>query len=473
MIKKEALLHIPLSQYAFVNTQSNMTIRLRTARGNVKRVILWYGDRVQPNDPSRFFPVEMDLILSAGLFDYFDATFETPFERVCYYFELISDAETVCYYADLAEQGPPSECDDCYQYPFIRREEVGLEPEWFQRAIVYNIFPDSFANGREEICPAPGETPWERGIQLKSRLGGTIRGILESLDYIRGLGFNCIYLNPIFTAGEYHKYDLLDYFHVSPNLGTDEEFHQLVDQAHDLGMRIVIDGVFNHCSCDFHKFDDVVEKGRESSYADWFYRLSYPVTRTRKRGERPNYSCFGYHGKMPKWNTSHPAVRDYFMEVCRYWLQEFRIDGWRLDVANEVDREFWREFRRVARETNPESVLIGEVWESAETWLAGDMFDSTMNYSFRRICLDFFGRSAIGTEAFHDRVAKMLLRYRTGSLRAQLNLLDSHDVSRFLSECRGMRTALNWRRSSSSCHPGFHVSSMGMRSEWTETLSIP
>ena len=125
------------------------------------------------------------------------------------------------------------------------------------------------------------------------------------------------------------------------------------------------------------------------------------------------------------------------MEVCRYWLKEFGIDGWRLDVANEVDREFWREFKHVSRESNPQSVLIGEVWESAETWLNGDMFDSTMNYSFRRICLDFFGQGKIGTEVFHDRVAKMLLRYRTSSLRVQLNLLDSHDTSRFLSDCQG------------------------------------
>ena len=230
---------------------------------------------------------------------------------------------------------------------------------------------------------------------------------------------------------------MLDYFHISPNLGTDEDFRHLVKETHRRGMRIIIDGVFNHCSWYFSKFDDVVKNGAKSQYADWFYHLEHPVIRSEKRGEKPRYSCFAYNQKMPKWNTSNPDVRAYFMEVCRYWLKEFGIDGWRLDVANEVDREFWREFKHVSRESNPQSVLIGEVWESAETWLNGDMFDSTMNYSFRRICLDFFGQGKIGTEVFHDRVAKMLLRYHTSSLRVQLNLLDSHDTSRFLSDCQG------------------------------------
>ncbi|WP_314837864.1 alpha amylase N-terminal ig-like domain-containing protein [Solobacterium moorei] len=172
MIKREAILHIPLSQYAFANTESNLTIRLRTAWNDVTRVVLWYGDRVPPSNPSRFIPVQMDKIMSAGLFDYFDATFETPFERVCYYFQLIGAEETLYYYAEQTEEIPPRETDDCYQYPYIRREELGWEPRWFQEAIVYNIFPDSFVSEKEEMNAVGGRIPWERGIQLESRLGG-------------------------------------------------------------------------------------------------------------------------------------------------------------------------------------------------------------------------------------------------------------------------------------------------------------
>ena len=185
MIKREAILHIPLSQYAFANTESNLTIRLRTAWNDVTRVVLWYGDRVPPSNPSRFIPVQMDKIMSAGLFDYFDATFETPFERVCYYFQLIGAEETLYHYAEQTEEIPPRESDDCYQYPYIRREELGWEPRWFQEAIVYNIFPDSFVSEKEEMNAVGGRMPWERGIQLKSRLGGQSIASEKNLDIFR------------------------------------------------------------------------------------------------------------------------------------------------------------------------------------------------------------------------------------------------------------------------------------------------
>lgn len=256
----------------------------------------------------------------------------------------------------------------------------------------------------------------------------------DGLGYIQGLGFNCVYLNPIFMAGEYHKYDLIDYFHIDPCFGTDADFARLVDAAHARDMRVIIDGVFNHCGIYFFAFQDVMKKGKTSQYADWFYGLEFPVV-VPENGERPRYSTFAYEPKMPKLNTSNPAVREYFMEVCRHWIREYHIDGWRLDVANEVDREFWRAFRRAAKAQNPACVLIGEVWESAESWLSGDMFDSTMNYDFRKNARDFFALDAIDAATFHARATQMLMRYPAGIVRGQLNLLDSHDVSRFLSLC--------------------------------------
>ena len=477
MITKEAILHIPLSQYAFANDEFNMTIRIRVGRNNVERIVLWYGDRVQPSNPIIFTPIEMCKIMSAGAFDYYEVTFDTPYDRVCYYFELFAGADHVYHYADLTENYLPEERSEFYQYPFIRREELGWEPEWFKEAIVYNIFPDSFATEKSRIENCAKEIPWKNGLSLKSRLGGTIRGIYENLDYIQGLGFNCVYLNPIFTAAEYHKYDLLDYYHVSPNLGTDEEFRTLVDEIHHRGMHIVIDGVFNHCSWYFPQFDDVVKKGEDSRYKDWFYRLEYPVIRPESETEKPTYSCFAYERKMPKLNSSNKEEREYFMRVCRYWLEEFHVDGWRLDVANELDRDFWREFKRVAREVNPDSVMIGEIWESSETWLNGDMFDSTMNYDFRKICRDFFGQSRIDAEQFHDRVAKMLLRYRTQTLRVQLNLLDSHDVNRFMSYCHGDKARMRLAEVFMFTSPGipcvFYGDELGMDGNTEYTLRGP
>ena len=437
MILRQAVTHIPLSQYAFTNGEHNLTIRIRTARDDLKRCILHYGDRVQPGDPILFTPLEMMKLASDLEFDYYDATFESPYTRVCYYFELVGADESLYLYADLFSQQLPLERSEFYQYPFLRREEISTVPEWLKKAVVYNIFPDSFASGKREICQTPSETEWERSIELKARLGGTINGITANLDYIADMGFNCIYLNPIFTAGEYHKYDLLDYQHVSPNLGTDDDFRQLVDEAHAKGMRVIIDGVFNHCSWYFFAFDDVVRNGKSSRYKDWFYDLKFPVLRPDREDEAPSYSSFAYERKMPKLNSSNPEVRKYFMEVCAYWIREFFVDGWRLDVANEVDRDFWREFKKTSRGIDPESVMIGEIWESAESWLRGDMFDSAMNYDFRRHCRDFFGAECISAAEFNLRVNQMLFRYPTGILQGQLNLLDSHDVNRFFSCCRG------------------------------------
>lgn len=436
MITQLAVTHIPLSQYAFANSERSLTIRLRCAAGELGRCVLWYGDRAQPDDPIRFTPLEMERTAHELDFDYYEITFDSPYTRVCYYFELCGTGETLYLYADIFSTQLPLERSEFYQYPFIRREEISTAPDWLKRAVVYNIFPDSFASGRRSLRNAPSEAVWQGGLTLKSRLGGTICGITENLDYIAGLGFNCIYLNPIFTAGEYHKYDLLDYFHISPNLGTDEDFRELVEQAHRLGLRVIIDGVFNHCSWNFFAFDDVICNGERSQYKDWFYDLTFPVARPPE-GTAPGYASFAYEPKMPKLNTSNPEVRDYFMQVCAHWIREYQVDGWRLDVANEVDREFWRAFKRTARSIDPNSVMIGEIWENAESWLRGDMFDSAMNYDFRKHCRDFFALGTIDAAQFSARVAQMLHRYPAGIVQGQLNLLDSHDVSRFLSLCGG------------------------------------
>ncbi|KXA18393.1 alpha amylase, catalytic domain protein [Gardnerella vaginalis] len=377
----------------------------------------------------------MEKIASDDYFDYYEANISGDLDRVCYYFEMQDADERLYLYADTIAADFPEDRTEVYQFPFIRREEISDVPHWLKEAVVYNIFPDSFADSKRGIsCAAKDYFDEKTGQTLHTRLGGTIRGIIENLDYIEDLGFNCLYLNPIFTAAEYHRYDLLDYYHVCPNLGTDDDFRELVSEVHNRGMHIIIDGVFNHSSWYFFAFDDVVKNGENSQYKDWFYGLKFPVKRPED-GERPSYTCFAYERKMPKLNTSNPQVRNYFMDVCRYWLEDFDVDGWRLDVANEVDKDFWRAFRTVAKKTKKDSVLIAEIWENSERWLQGDMFDSTMNYEFRKVCRDFFAFGKINAREFNSRFVDMLLRYPFPIVQGQLNLLDSHDVSRFRSLC--------------------------------------
>ncbi len=477
MILRQAITHIPLSQFAFASSETELTIRIRTAKGNLTSCVLYYGDRVHPEDPIVFTPIEMEKVASDLIFDIYEATFESPYTRVCYYFELIDADEHLFLFADIFSTCLPSERSEYYQYPFIRREEISAVPEWLEHAIVYNIFPDSFATSKRNISDTADEVEWENGLKLKSRLGGTIKGITENLDYISDMGFNCLYLNPVFVAGEYHKYDILDYHHISPNLGTDEDFDELVRQAHSRGMRIIIDGVFNHCSWYFFAFDDVVRNGENSRYKDWFYDLKFPVIRPENEHEPPTYSSFAYERKMPKLNSSNPEVLDYFVGVGTYWIEKFHADGWRLDVANEVSRDFWRAFKHATRAVDPESVMIGEIWESAESWLQGDMFDSTMNYDFRKNCRDFFGTEVINATEFDARVTQMNYRYPSGILRGQLNLLDSHDVNRFFSYCRGDIRRLRLAEIFLFMAPGvpcvFYGDELGMNGDTEYTLRGP
>lgn len=444
-MNRSAVLHIPMSQYAFAAAEDIFIIRLRTAKGDMERCRLFYGDRACAESPVRFTGIDMKRRYQDELYDFYEVTLAPCPVRICYYFELVKEEERIYYYADSFHKELPDMRmpdgfvvegrSEYYQFPYILRSEIQRLPQWFQEAVVYNIFPDSFADGEGSLSGITGEVQGTGGRVSRSRLGGTIRGILENLDYICGLGFNCLYLNPIFRAGEYHKYDVLDYFHVDPCMGTDEDFRTLVEAVHERGMHIIIDGVFNHCSWYFPQFEDVVERGEASVYRDWFYELAFPIRRPDTEEEMPEYACFAYERKMPKLNTSNPQVQEYFAGVGRYWVEEFHVDGWRLDVANEVDKNFWRRFRSAVRSADPEAVLIGEVWENAETWLRGDMFDSVMNYDFRKHCRDFFALQKTGADGFIWGMTDMFLRYPRQISYGQLNLLDSHDVPRFYSLC--------------------------------------
>lgn len=445
-INREAVLHIPLSNYAFANSEHRLTIRIRTQKDNVSACTLYYGDRACPATPVVFEEIQMEIKARDEFFDYYEATFETPYTRVCYYFKLQNEGEWTYYYSErfsneLAilyfERNIMEERSEYYQYPYILRNEIPDVPAWFKKAVVYNIFPDSFVGEESGSLTQPKEVILENGKVCRSRLGGTLKEVIKNLDYIQALGVNCIYFNPIFAAGEYHKYDTIDYYHIDPCFGTNEEFKHLVEEIHKRDMKIIIDGVFNHCSWEFFAFEDVMEKGENSKYINWFYDLKFPVRRPQSEKEKPGYACFAYEPKMPKLNTSNEAVQKYFANVGTYWIRKYHIDGWRLDVANEIDRNFWRKFREAVKKENEEAILIGEVWENAESWLRGDIFDSTMNYEFRRICRDHIIGDNKNAITAAKQLEQMRLRYPTNLVNGQLNLLDSHDVPRFLSLCRG------------------------------------
>ena len=436
MIDKAAILHIPCSEYAYPLDEETFCVRLRAGRRDLVNCELYVADRACETTPIRFEGLPMERIARDERFDFFQAVFPIRHTRLCYYFRLQGQEEWTYYYgdiftrelADLQMEGNWVDGrSEYFQYPAILRTEIARPPKWMNTAFFYNVFPDSFADGSEALAG-----PAKSG----GRLGGTLRGVTENLEHIARLGCNGLYLNPIFTAKSYHKYDTIDYYHVDPCFGTDDDLRSLVQKAHKMGMRVVLDGVFNHSGTGFFAFQDVLKRGTSSPYFHW-YDFVPPTGPGLDEQGHPNYACFAYVPEMPKLNTANPQVQAYFAEVGRYWVEEFRVDGWRLDVANEISKEFWRVFRRAVKAADPDCVLIGEVWENARDWLRYDLLDSVMNYDFRRHCRDFFALGRIDAAGFAARVTNMVLRYPEPYLRAQLNLLDSHDVCRFLSLCGG------------------------------------
>ncbi|MBQ8161815.1 MAG: glycoside hydrolase family 13 protein [Clostridia bacterium] len=431
-----AIVHRPMSEYAFPLDEGHFVFRLRTAKKDLKKVTFYYADRADMASELTFFPVDMPRIRTDLLYDWYEVTLKSAWERIAYYF-LLDDGKEQCRFAGecFEKMNVHIERSEYFQYPFNHRADLAAVPDWVHEAVVYNIFPDSFADGKRQIS-RQGKQGSYLGFPSVSTYGGTLRGITDNLDYIRDMGFNCLYLNPIFAAGAYHKYDVMDYFHIDPCFGTDDNFRDLVRAAHEKGIRVIVDGVFNHVSWHHYSFQDVLKSGKESPYYDWFYDLPSPLTLPGE-GEAPAYTCFAYVANMPKTNTACPSLREYFCEVGRHWIREYDVDGWRLDVANEVDDGFLRAFRQAVKQEKKDAVIIGEIWENAAHYMTGDMVDGAMNYDFRRFCTQYFAENILTAEEFDLRLSQLLMRYKQQMLPSQLNLLDGHDTCRFLTLCEG------------------------------------
>ena len=431
-----AILHRPMSEYAFPLDESHFVFRLRAARGDLKRVTFFYADRADMASELTFFQLDMPLVRTDLLHDWYEITLETAWQRIAYYF-LLDDGKTQCRFAGecFEKMDAHIERSEYFQYPFNHKADLAAVPDWVHEAVVYNIFPDSFADGEKRVsCRGKRET--YNGFPSVSAYGGTLNGIRENLDYIREMGFNCLYLNPVFAAGAYHKYDVMDYLHIDPCFGGDDDFRELVYSAHAKGIRVIVDGVFNHVSWHHFSFQDVLKNGKASPYYDWFYGLPDPLVLPKEK-EAPAYTCFAYVANMPKTNTACPSLREYFCQVGRYWIREYDVDGWRLDVANEVDDGFLRAFRQAVKQEKHDAVIIGEIWENAEHYMTGDMIDGAMNYDFRRFVTQYFAENVLTAPEFDLRLSSLLMRYKRQMLPAQLNLLDGHDTCRFLSLCQG------------------------------------
>ena len=435
-MNKSAIFHRTYSEYSFALAPNRVIIRLRVAKGDMDQCILYCCDRMA--DPAKTTTEhEMRKKYSDRLFDYYEADVTVTYTRLKYYFYLTSGETSTYYYNDEFHDETPKNGHIYYKFHYIRQEDIPEVPEWAKNAIIYQIFPDSFATSKAHISDKAIKVIDENGLVCESMRGGTLQGIISNINYLVDLGINCIYLTPIFKAAAWHKYDTIDYMEIDPCFGTKQEFKELVSICHKNEIKVILDGVFNHSGFYFAPFQEVLKNGKNATYKDWFYPKEYPLN-----PDIPNYECFAYFGQMPKLNTGNPDVIEYLINVGCYWIKEFDIDGWRLDVANEVQHDFWRYFRKSVRAIKEDVFLIGELWDDSRSFLQGDQFDSVMNYNLLWACRDFFGTGKLNANEFSERVQYLLMRYPWQMQQVQMNLLDSHDESRFLSIVNGDKNRL-------------------------------
>ncbi|MCJ7691409.1 MAG: glycoside hydrolase family 13 protein, partial [Clostridiaceae bacterium] len=317
-----------------------------------------------------------------------------------------------------------------FQFAYLAKGDLYEEATWLQESVVYQIFPDRFCNSIESIA-SENIKPWGTSVKTESVFGGDLRGIINKLDYLEDLGVNLIYLTPIFKSTSNHKYNTADYYDIDPQFGTLDTAKELVNKCHEKGMKIIFDAVFNHSGSDFFAFKDLLEKQEESKYSDWYFVDNYPVST-----DNVTYYTFADDvSTMPKFNTHNSEVKEYLLKVGEYWVKEIGIDGWRLDVCDEVDHDFWRSFTKVVKAANKDAVIVGEIMHEANSFLKGDQMDSIMNYPFKSALVDFFGSRSISVEGFDDILSSNRTLYMSSITRQLWNLLGSHDTKRFLSEC--------------------------------------
>jgi len=458
--------HEPKSKYAYAYDNKTLHIRFRSGKHELDNIeVIAYDpySYVQMDngewsfDTSNQFFVEMKKEHSDDLFDYwFCEINEIDTVRIRYGFILNDVNKRVFYGTHLV-------CDmdrfetirdnglHFFSFPYINEEDVFKAPDWVKETVWYQIFPERF--NRSQESSQEKVLPWNviNIVDNSMTFGGNIAGIIEKLDYLVNLGINGIYFTPLFESPSTHKYDTTDYFRIDSMFGDNESMLKLVKEAHKRNIKVMLDGVFNHCGY-YHPFwQDVLEKGKNSMYYECFHIQGDEVfPRSEKEYmqlpmvelmHKMNYQSFGNAPIMPKWNTKSEITRKHLLDVGMYWVTEYDIDGWRLDVSNEVSHSFWREFRKVVKAIKPELYIIGENWDNSTPWLQGDQFDSVMNYELLNIIWNFIGERYVlfktDVVGFQQCLGKYFVQYQKNVLPYMFNMVDSHDTARVMSVVNG------------------------------------
>ncbi len=432
----EAVYHVARDNYAYAIDDDTIQVRIRTKKKDVQEIFVCAFDKY--NYEAYNEKIKMNLEISDDLFDYYTVNVKPKYKRLSYYFEIIDNNRDIIY---LKEYGFYSEIEKlqdfvhtgCFQFPFINKSDIFKTPKWLDTAVFYQVFPDRFNNGDKSNDPSI-ISKWGDKPKVNSYFGGDIIGIIKMIPYLKELGINALYLNPIFKAKSNHRYNTENYKEIDPILGNKGDLKKLITICHQNDIKLILDIPVNHTGLDFPPFADVIKNGKNSKYKDWFIIHDFPVI---TENGKQNYDTFSFEAYLPKLNMENDEVRGYFVNIFKYWIEQFKIDGVRLDVANEVPKSFWRIVRNELKKINKDSFILGEIWHDSMAWLNGDIFDSVTNFKFTDVTREFFASKIITIDQFKHFIGHNLISYPTNVSNVLLNSIGNHDIKRFLTECNG------------------------------------
>ena len=428
-----AIFHDMDKRFCYAIEKDLFVIRVQVKKDDMKEIILHYEDKYIPMErEDTRKTIVMKKVATSQFHDYYEAQVRMHLICLRYFFEFTDMQGERVYYGNYEfDKESITNRDRMFDCPQNLREEEMFEvPDWAANKVVYQIFPSRFAASQ----PVDKKLWYKAPITPMDDLHGDFRGIIDHLDHIQDLGIDVIYMTPSFKSNSCHKYDTIDYYEIDPSFGTKEELKELVQKAHDRGMKVVMDAVFNHTGKEFFAFKDILEKGEKSKYLDWYYIDELPLK--GKWGEIPNFLCFGYYGGMPKLNLKNPEVEKYITDIACYWIRECDIDGWRLDVGDEISHFFWKRFRRAIKAVKKDMLIIGEIWHYAGDFLEGDEWDTVMNYPFYLNLIDLLADEKISVSQFVQNLGYLKGRLHKKCYPLMWNLIDSHDTARFLHLCK-------------------------------------
>ncbi|MSR92378.1 glycoside hydrolase family 13 protein [Inconstantimicrobium porci] len=438
-----AIYHESKDNYCYPLNENELVINIKTGY-DVDRVILYYGDPfkggIMGGDyVAETYRIEVAECKKLQYHKFWSVIVKPEFKRCKYYFELIAGSEHVFY----IEGGFMTEDEfkshrgmrQDFFFPWMNKADVNFVPNWVKSTIWYQIFPDRFCNGDETINPE-NVKEWalpNQSVKNSECYGGDLQGIINKLDYLKELGITGIYMTPINVSKSNHKYDTTDYYKIDTNFGDKQTMQKLVSEAHKRNIRIMLDGVFNHCGEDFPVWQDVVKNGPKSKYFNWFMINEWPFNKGYNAMEGKYYT-FAFEDYMPKLNTNNPEVINYLLDVCTYWVNEYDIDALRLDVANEISHEFCKKLKERMLSLKSDFYIVGEIWHNSMKWLRGDEFDSVMNYPLKESIDDFWLNKNTTRDDFEHSINRCYSMYMKQTNDVLFNLLDSHDTIRLVTE---------------------------------------